>query len=199
MSHGIDWHVEDTESELGYRFAHEAAPDLRLRWQALWLLRQGYTRRAIVQALGIHSRTLCDWIAWYNSGGCAEVVQHRLGAGNGQVCRLSEEQLAELAAWAADGTFYTYEEARQWVADMWQVAYSYDGIRSLLNRIEIHPRVPRPLATQANLAVQAAWKKGGCVRRYRRTTRLAPRGWGGVMSSGSDSPAPRVGCSPPAG
>jgi transposase len=160
MSQGIDWRVDDTESELGYRFSHETVPELCRRWHALWLLRQGYTRSAVVQALGIHSRTLCDWIAWYQTGGCTEVARHRVGAGNGWVCRLTEEQLAELAAWAADGTFFTYEDARQWVADTWQVSYSYDGMRSLLDRIGIHPRVPRPLAVQADLVAQEAWKKG---------------------------------------
>lgn len=176
MSQGINWRAEDTASELGYRFSHEVASDLRLRWQALWLLRQGYTRRAVVQALGIHPRTLCDWIAWYHIGGCAEVVRHRLGAGNGQACRLTGEQLAELAAWAAEGTFYTYDAARQWIAATWQVHYTYDGMRSLFARIGIHPRVPRPLAAQADLAAQDAWKKGGYARRFVRKPRRVPRG-----------------------
>ena len=185
MSHGITWRAEDTEHELGYRFSQETDGELRLRWHALWLLRQGYTRRAVVQALGIHRRTLCTWLAWYQSGGCAEVARHRLGAGNGQACHLTDDQLAELAAWAADGTFYTYEDAQQWIAETWQVNYTYDGVRSLLNRIGIYPRIPRPLASATNLAVQEAWKKGGCGRHCVRNTRLAPRGWAGVMSSGS--------------
>lgn len=46
-------------------------------------------------------------------GGCAEVARHQLGTGNGHSCRLTEEQLAELATWAAEGTFFTYEDARQ--------------------------------------------------------------------------------------
>lgn len=58
MSQDIAWRAEDTESELGYRLVHETIPELRLRWQALWLLRQGYTRQAVVQALGIHRCTL---------------------------------------------------------------------------------------------------------------------------------------------
>ena len=133
--------------------------------------------------VGVNPRTLRDWIAWYQVGGCAEVARHRCGAGNGQVCRLAEEQLAELAAWAADGTFYTYADAQQWIAETWQVDYTYNGVRSLLNRIGIYPRVPRPLAGDADVAAQEAWKKGGCARRYVRTTRLAPRGWAGATSS----------------
>jgi len=134
MWHGIDWRDEDTSSELGYRYSHEASPELRPRWQALWLLRQGYTRQAVVQSLGIHRRTLCDWIAWYQTGGCAEVARHRQWEGNGQSCWLTVEQQAELAAWAAIGTFYTIEDARHWVAETWHVAYTYDGRRTLLAR-----------------------------------------------------------------
>jgi len=199
MAQEIDWRADDTEHELGYRYAHETCLELRARWHALWLLRQGYSRQAVVQALGIHRCTLNTWVAWYRLGGCAEVARHQLGAGNGRACRLTDEQLAELAAWAADGTFYTYEDARHWVAEHWHVVYTYDGMRSLLDRIGIHPRVPRPLAAQADRAAQEAWKKGGCVRRSVRRTRLGPRGWAGAMNSASGSLARCVGCSRPAG
>jgi transposase len=199
MESALAWHAGDTTDELEYRYHAEPVPALRPRWQALWLLRQGYPRKTVARLVGINPRTLRDWIAWYRIGGCAEVARHRLGTGNGQACRLTEEQLAELAAWAADGTFYTYADARQWVADTWQVYYTYDGMRSLLDRMGIHPRVPRPLAGAADLAAQEAWKKGGSVRRSARSKRLTPRGWAGVMSSGSDSRALRVGCSHPGG
>jgi transposase len=176
MTSSIAWRPADSENELYYRYRYETIAELRPRWQALWLLRQGYTRQAVTQALGIHERTLRDWLAWYQLGGCPEVARHRLGGGQGHLCRLTVEQLAELAAWAADGLFYTYEDAQQWVAETWQVSYTYDGIRSLLNRIGIHPRVPRPVANQADLAAQEAWKKGGCIQRSARISRIgAPK------------------------
>lgn len=199
MAPGVRWRDGDSVTELGARLARETAVDLRLRWQALWLLRQGYARRAVVQALGVHPRTLCAWVAWYQTGGCAEVARHRLGAGNGQTCRLTDEQLAELAAWAGDGLFYTYADARQWVEEAWGVAYSYDGIRSLLNRIGIAPRVPRPLAGQADLDAQDAWKRGACRRRLQPTRPRRSRGWAGAMSSASASWARPAACSPPEG
>jgi transposase len=176
MECNIVWRTQDTISELAYRYQSEPVAALRSRWQALWLLRQGYTRKTVAHLVGINPRTLRDWLAWYKGGGCAEVALHQRGAGNGQRCRLTEEQLAELAAWAATGAFYTYTDAQHWVADTWQVVYTYDGIRSLVNRIGIHPRVPRPLATQADRAVQEAWNKGGCARRCVRKRRRALRG-----------------------
>jgi transposase len=185
MKCGITWRAEDTESELAYRYRTEQAPELRIRWHALWLLRQGHTRPTVTRILGINPRTLYDWIAWYQAGGCRAIARHRQGWHTGHGCRLTDEQLAELAAWAAAGQFYTYEDAQHWIAETWQVPYAYDGVRSLLNRIGLYPRVPRPLATDTDLAEQDAWKKGDCGTRCGRTKRLAPRGWAGVMSSGS--------------
>jgi transposase len=185
MERGITWRAEDTESELAYRYRTEQAAELCRRWHALWLLRQGHTRQAVTRILGINPRTLYDWIAWYQDGGCPAIARHRQGWHIGHHCRLTDDQLAELAAWAADGQFYTYEEAQQWIAETWQVRYTYDGVRSLLNRLGIYPRVPRPLAANTDLTEQDAWKKGGCERRCVLNTRLAPRGWAGVTSSGS--------------
>jgi len=197
MENDIAWYAGDTIDELDYRYHAEPVPELRPRWQAFWLLRQGYTRKTVVRLVEVNPRTLRDWIAWYRIGGCAQVAQHRLGAGNGQTCRLTEAQLAELAAWAATGRFYTYADARRWVAATWHVSYTTDGMRSLLDRIGIHPRVPRPLAGEADRAAQETWKKGGCVRHSVRTKRLGPRGSAGVMNSVSGLRAARVGCSRP--
>lgn len=176
MGSHIVWREEDSANELWYQYQHETIPALRPRWQALWLLRQGYTRNAVVQALGINPRTLRDWIGWYQTGGCAAITRHRQGRREEYPCRLSVEQQAELAAWAADGLFYTIEDARRWVAETWQVAYTYDGMRTLLDRIGIHPRVPRPVAVQADVTAQEAWKKGGCWTRSARRRQLIPRG-----------------------
>ena len=38
--------------------------------------------------------------------------------------------------------------------------YTGRGMRSLLHRLEITKRVPRPLAAQADLAAQEAWSRG---------------------------------------
>jgi transposase len=176
MAYDIDWQAQDTVDEFWYRYQTEPESEVKPRWQALWLLRQGYPRRTVAHFVGINPRTLRDWIAWYTCGGCAEVTRHRLGAGNGLICRLTEDQLQEFAAWAGFGQLATYEEARQWVADTWQVQYTYDGIRSLCHRCGVYPRVPRPFAVDADLARQDAWKKGGCGTRCSRTTRLALRG-----------------------
>ncbi|MHB9130361.1 MAG: helix-turn-helix domain-containing protein, partial [Armatimonadota bacterium] len=58
MDGHLVWQEVDSAHELWYRYQSETVSELRPRWHALWLLRQGYTRHAVSQALGINPRTL---------------------------------------------------------------------------------------------------------------------------------------------
>jgi transposase len=138
--------------------------ELRARWQALWLLRRGKSRAEVVDFLGINPRTLRDWIAWYRQGGCDGVAQHREGGRRGRSSWLTAEQLGQIRERAAQGELRTIGEAGEWVKQEFGVAYTYWGIRSVLDRLQIHQRQPRPLAAEADLTVQEAWEKGGCGR-----------------------------------
>jgi transposase len=133
----------------------------RQRLHALWLIRQG--TRTIVQVaevVGVTEQTLQTWLNWYRQGGLPTLDAHRLGQGGGVVVRMSLDAQALLAAYAADGTFHTMDEARQWAETQCGVTYTYWGMRSLLDRLKIHAKVPRPVNPKADPAVQDAWKKG---------------------------------------
>lgn len=65
----IEWWEGDTVEALLALYRSERVCELRPRWQALWLLRRGWQRAAVADALGIDPRTLRDWIAWYRQGG----------------------------------------------------------------------------------------------------------------------------------
>lgn len=160
----IRWQEEDTVEALLARYRAEKALELRARWQALWLLRRGKSRAEVADVLGIDPRTLRDWIAWYRQGGCAAVAEHREGGRGGSMPRLTAQQLDEVRGSAVRGEFRTIAEVGEWVKQEFGITYTYWGIRSVLDRLKIHPREPRPLAAQADLAVQEAWKKGGCGR-----------------------------------
>jgi len=162
----IEWRSTDTVAELAYRYHTERDVKRQRRWHALWLLRRGLARAEVCDLLDINPRTLRDWIAWYRHGGCAEVAQHQQG-GHGTTPRLSLEQLAELVAWIGTGMFRTIDEVRQWVQAEWGVVYTYWGMRSVLDRLQVHAKVPRPQAVTADPAAQAAWKKGGQPKRSR--------------------------------
>jgi transposase len=164
----ILWHAEDTVAELQYRYRTAADGELRFRWHALWLLRRGWSRTAVCDALGCSMRALRNWIAWYRAGGCAEVARHQQGNHQPKPQRLSPEGQAALCEATADGQLARVADAQRWVADRYGVEYTYWGMRSLLARLHIHRRVPRPLGATADLEAQEAWKKGGSPRRYGR-------------------------------
>ena len=65
-----------------------------------------------------------------------------------------------MTAETARGRIRTVGEAVRWVEWQFGVRYTAWGMRSLLQRLTIGPKVPRPLAAQADLEAQEAWKRG---------------------------------------
>ena len=128
---------------------------MRTRLQALWLLRAGWTVQATAAAVGVHYRTVQRWLGDYRDG----------GGGTGQPRRLTPEQEAALEAHAATGALRTASAAGRWIEEQFGVTYAAGGIYSLLARLRIRPKVPRPVNPKADPAAQAAWQKGGSRRR----------------------------------
>lgn len=155
----IDWWDEDTADHLKQLYQAETRRDVRPRLHALWLLRTGHRIRAVAQVLGVHERNVQRWVGWYREGGRPAVMGHRR-QGAGKVAWLSGEQQAQVVAQAGTGTFRTAAEVRQWVAETFGIQYSEGGMYALLGRLRLHPKVPRPVNPKADLAEQAAWKKG---------------------------------------
>ena len=158
----IVWRVEDTLDGLSQRYHGEHDGTVKVRWHALWLLRRGFSRAEVCDVLGIDPRTLRDWIAWYRQGGCADVAQHHSG-GPGAELRLTLDQLAALRTEINRGVFHTIGEVREWVETTWGVVYTYWGMRSVLDRLHVHSKVPRPQAVDADPVAQAAWKEDGAT------------------------------------
>ena len=154
----IDW--QDDEMTLRQRYRSETDAELRPRWHVLWLLRQGRSATEAAALVGVHRRSVQRWLAWYRQGGLAAVGQHRQGGRQGRTAYLTAEQQAHLHAETARGTIRTAGEAVAWVERQFGVAYTAWGMRSLLHRLKIRKKVPRPLAAQADLAAQEAWKRG---------------------------------------
>ena len=154
----IDWQAD--EAPLRQRYRREAEADLRPRWHVLWLLRQGRSATEAAALVGVHRRSVQRWLAWYRQGGLAAVARHRQGGRQGRTAYLTAEQQAHLHAATAQGTIRTVGEAIRWVEQQCGVAYTAWGMRSLLHRLKIRKKVPRPLAAQADLEAQEAWKKG---------------------------------------
>jgi transposase len=159
----ITWQESPEELYAHYRSAQTLAA--RKRLHALWLVRQGQGVPAAAQQAGVSTRTVERWLDWYRQGGLEAVLWRVPGhGGKGKACWLSPRQRAALLAQASTGAFRTYGEARGWVQQQYGVAYSYQGIYTVLARLRVHPKVPRPTAAQADPKLQETWKKGDSCR-----------------------------------
>ena len=154
----IDWREE--EEELFERYRKEKHPQLRTRWHALWLVRQGRTLREVALLVGVEERSMRRWIGWYRQGGVSELAGHRYGGRQGRGSLLDAQQREALTARVAEGEFRTADEAVQWVEKSWGRRYTRSGMYSLFHRAGFKKKVPRPIAAKADLGAQEAWKKG---------------------------------------
>jgi transposase len=155
----VDW--TESAAELYQRFIAEQDVSRRKRLQALWLVREGHSLAEASELAGVARRSLERWLGWYREDGLPAVLERVPGHGaRGAASRLTAEQQTQLLAEVTTGRFRTYDEARDWIAQTFGVRYSYQGVYSVLARLEVHPKVPRPMAAKADPAVQAAWKKG---------------------------------------
>ena len=154
----ITW--QDDELTLWQRYRSEPDPEVRTRWHALWLLRQGRLVTETAALVGVHRCSVQRWLAWYRQGGLADVARHRQGGRQGRAPYLTPQQHARLEAEAAAGTLRTVGAAVRWAERELGVRYTCWGMRTLLHRLQIGPQVPRPLAAKADLDAQEAWKRG---------------------------------------
>jgi len=180
----VAWHDEDTEAALRAAYRAERDPALRQRLQAWWLLRSG--ERAVsevVRVIGVDYRTVQRWGAWYRRGGLPAIWSHRLG-GPGKAPWLTPEQQEALAQDVATGRFRNAVAIGAWVNQTYGVSYTEGGMDSLLERLRCAPKVPRPLHTNANLADQEAWKKGGSATPFTLPGYRSKRVWAGRMRCG---------------
>lgn len=155
----VEW-KEDGET-LRQRFQQERDRQRRTRLQALWQLRVGKRLGEVSQLVGVSYRTLQRWIAWYRQGGVDAVLRRVPGHGApGRPAQLTAAQQEELKARADSGAFRTVHGAVAWMQQSWGVAYRYQGAYSLLRRLQIKCKVPRPQSEKASPAAQEAWKRG---------------------------------------
>ena len=151
----------ETADELYARFSREQNVRRRQRLQALWLVRRGESVAEAARLAGVGQRSVERWLTWYREDGLRAVLNRVPGHGaRGQPSRLTPDQQQALVAQTATGTLRTYQDARAWVAQTFGVAYSYNGMFTLLARLGVHPKVPRPQAAKTDPAQQEGWKRG---------------------------------------
>jgi transposase len=152
----------ESAEELYGLYRAEADVGRRKRLHTLWLVRQGVSAREAAHQAGVGERTLLRWLEWYRAKGLSEVLGRVPGHGAlGSLCRLTAEQQEDLRQRSAKGQFRTTGQVRDWVQTHWGVHYRESGMYSVLARLTIHPKVPRPQAEKADTVAQEDWKKGG--------------------------------------
>jgi transposase len=154
----LDW--KEDEEELKILYQSEKDHQNRTRLQALWYLRQGRTIYEVGEMIGMHHRTVQDWIAWYRKGGVAEVLSHRQGGHHTAQSYLSDKQMSELRAKAERGEIGSIWDGVHWAKEQ-GVEYTYWGMRHVFDRLKLKKKVPRPRNPKASVEEQEAWKKGG--------------------------------------
>ena len=155
----IDWRQEDSSEALKAAYQGEQDINLRTRLHGLWLVRRGWQLGEAARAVGVHRRTVEQWVDWYRQGGVEEVVAHKMG-GRGQPRFLSVEQEGELTEEVATGRFRTAGEIRDWIESEYGVSYKPGSVYSLLSRLGCSPKVPRGRHDKTDVAAQESWKKG---------------------------------------
>jgi len=155
----VDW--QEDEQTLYELYKQDKDHQNRTRLQAWWLLRQGHGIRRVAATVGIHPRTVQEWLAWYRRGGVVELVYHRHGGHGGKGRRLTAEQAAELTAQARAGEIRTIQDGVEWARKTYQVEYSDWGMRWVFDRLALKKKLPRPRNPKASVEQQAAWEKGG--------------------------------------
>lgn len=154
----IEW--QEAAEKLKKLYQKEKDHQKRTRLQALWLIRTGKPMSEVAPIVGVHYRTVQEWIAWYRKGGVAEVLKHRRGGHGGVKSRMTKEQEQELVTKSKAGEIHSIWDGVDWAAKEHQVSYTYWGMRSVFQRLDLTKKVPRPKSPKASEENQEAWKKG---------------------------------------
>jgi len=180
----IDW--QEDEQTLYNLYKKEKDAQRRTRLHALWLLRKGHSLREAARIVGVHYRTLQDWVAWYRLGGLDEVLRRRHGGHGGRKSRLTPQEEARLKELAYQGEIRTIWDGVIWAKEMCGVPYTYWGMRWVFARLNLRKKVPRPIATQASVEAQEEWKRGGLAAELRQVGAVCVSGiaWGDEMRVG---------------
>lgn len=160
----VDW--KHTAEQLYTRYQQERDIHIAKRLQALMLLRRGTPIRQVASIVGVSRMSLHNWLTWYRAGGLDELTRRTRG-GKRVSPRplLTQAQQECLVQHASTHGFRTIREAVAWCREALGVVLSERQIRRLFRQLGFRRKAPRPIATGADAAVQAQWKKGGSARR----------------------------------
>lgn len=154
----VEW--KQSEAALRQLYNQETHIERRTRYHALWLIRGGRTMKEVSEIVDHHYDTICRWIDWYRDREVSEGAHRLPGQAGGGESYWTPEQETQLMERANAGAFRTAREMQHWLNEQFDVDYSHQGVYSLLERLEMVWKVPRPTNPKADPDQQASWKKG---------------------------------------
>jgi transposase len=162
-------HLPVAELERRYRAATD--PVLRSHYQIIWLLSGGRATAEVAQVTGYSEDWVLQLAKRYRQDGPAGLGDRRHGNRGGAVlldAAGTAALTAALAGPAPDGGLWTGRQVATWMSAALGRPISPQRGWEYLRRLGFTPQQPRPTATQADPAVQAAFKKGGSRPRSTR-------------------------------
>lgn len=135
-----------------------AEKDARLhnRLSALLWLDDGFSRLQVAELLGLHHRTIKNWLKLFLRGGldslCSLLYKGDLG-------KLSTAQQQQLKAQVATGRFKCAAEVCAWVLESFGLTYTPGGMRKVLNRLGCTFHKTSSFLFKADRAKQAEFLK----------------------------------------
>jgi transposase len=137
-----------------------------VRLQAAQWFAQGVKPREVARRLRVSPNSVHVWRRRWLAGGEAALASKGPG---GAVCRLSDRQLARLAAALEGGpAAWGWGEDQRWtlarvttlIARLFHIRYTLRGTSYLLHRIGFTPQVPVHRAVERDEKAIAAWRAG---------------------------------------
>ncbi len=162
-------HLPVAELERRYRAATD--PVARSHYQIIWLLSSGNPTAEVARLTGYSEDWVLKLAKRYRQDGPAGLGDRRHGNPGAPVLLDAAGQAAlgaALAGPAPDGGLWTGRHVAGWLSTYLGRAVSPQRGWEYLRRLGFTPQQPRPTATQADSAVQAAFKKGGSRPRSMR-------------------------------
>jgi transposase len=150
--------------ELARRYRTALNPVARSHWQIVWLLARGDPTAAVADVTSYSVNWVREIARRYREDGPAGLGDRRhTNPGAAPLLDAAQqEQLREaLGGPAPDGGLWTSRKVATWISN--QCGRPVAEVRGweYLQRLGFSPQRPRPRATRADPAVQAAFKKGG--------------------------------------
>jgi len=150
--------------ELFARYRQASDPIERSHWQLVWLVADGHPVPEVARLVGYDANWVRTLIRRYNAAGPAG-LRDRRRHNPGQAPLLAPADrtalLAALLGPAPDGGLWTGPKVAAWMAERLGRAVHPQRGWEALRTVGFPSQRPRPRATTADPAAQAAFKKGG--------------------------------------